>query len=62
MTDTKSPPPPLLTSDEMIDLGMTVSEMLEELEDSLGPTAVWKLTGPYGGTNLCFEPSARGLQ
>ncbi|MVO18267.1 helix-turn-helix domain-containing protein [Parasedimentitalea huanghaiensis] len=34
----------------MIDLGMTVPEILEELEDSLGPDAVWKLTGLFGGT------------
>ena len=34
----------------MIDLGMNVPEMLEELEDSIGPEAVWKLTGLYGGT------------
>ena len=61
MTDTKSPPPPLLTCDEMIDLGMTVSEMLEELEDSLGPAAVWKLTGLYGGTETHI-PHKRSLK
>jgi len=49
MLDTHSPPP-LLTCDEMNDLGMNVPEILEELEDSLGPDAVWKLTGLFGGT------------
>ena len=48
MTDTQTKPN-LLTCDEMIDLGMNVSEMLEDLEDHLGPEAVWKLTGLYGG-------------
>ncbi|EBA16389.1 hypothetical protein RSK20926_21729 [Roseobacter sp. SK209-2-6] len=61
MADTKSPPPTLLTCDEMIDLGMTVSEMLEELEDSLGPAAVWNLTGLYGGTETHI-PHERSLK
>ena len=47
MTDTQAKPN-LLTCDEMIDLGMNVPKMLEgleDLEDHLGPEAVWKLTG-----------------
>ncbi len=39
----------LLTCDEMLTLDMPVSELLEALEDDLGPEAVWKLTGTYGG-------------
>ena len=46
MTDTQTN---LLTCDEMIDLGMNVPEMLEDLEDHLGPEAVWKLTSLFGG-------------
>jgi len=36
----------------MIDLGMTVPEILEELEDSLGPDTVWTLTRLFGGTEI----------
>ena len=61
MTDT-SPHTNLLTCDEMIDLGMKVPEMLEELEDSLGPDAVWKLTGLYGGTEAHIPQAHRMAQ
>ncbi|MBF9050532.1 hypothetical protein GTA62_15275 [Roseobacter sp. HKCCD9010] len=42
----------LLSCDEMLTLDMRVSELLEALEDDLGPEAVWKLTGTYGGCVL----------
>ena len=61
MTDTH-PQTNLLTCDEMIDLGMNVPEMLEELEDSIGPEAVWKLTGLYGGTEAHIPHKHRMTQ
>ena len=61
MTDTP-PQTNLLTCDEMIDLGMNVPEMLEELEDSIGPVAVWKLTGLYGGTEAHIPQANRMAQ
>lgn len=42
----------LLTCDEMLDLGMHVSEILEALEDDLGPDAVWTLTRAFGGSEV----------
>ena len=36
----------------MLTLNMPVSELLEALEDDLGPDAVWKLTSTYGGCVL----------
>ena len=50
----------LLTCDEMADLGMAVPEILENLEDSLGPQAVWKLTGLLGG-RIAYIPHDHGL-
>ena len=49
MTDVQNPPT-LLNCDEIINLGMTVPELLKNLEDALGPDAVWKLTSLFGGT------------
>lgn len=43
---------PFLTCDEMADLGMSVPEMLEALEEEIGPEAVWKLTGMFGGCKV----------
>jgi len=47
MSDTQKYP--FLTCDEMADLGMAVPEMLEALEDGIGPEAVWQLTRMFGG-------------
>ena len=44
----------LLSCDEMLSLGMNVSDFLEALEDDLGPEAVWKLTEAFGGRALCI--------
>lgn len=51
--------PALLTCDEMLTLGMPVHELLEDLEDDLGPEAVWKLTGHYGGTSIHLAETER---
>lgn len=51
----------LLTCDEMLTLDMPVSELLEALEDDLGPEAVWKLTATYGGCAL-YLPKPDAIQ
>ncbi|NRB18908.1 MAG: hypothetical protein HRU33_15435 [Rhodobacteraceae bacterium] len=43
----------------MIDLGMIVPEIMEELEDSLGPDAVWKLMGLFGDTETTIPHQHR---
>ncbi len=42
----------LLNCAEMERMGLHVPEMLRDLEKALGPQAVWKLTGVYGGSQF----------
>jgi len=53
--------PPLLSCEEMLDLQVTVSDWLVELEEALGIEAVWKLTSARGGLSI-FIPRSENAQ
>ncbi len=50
-----------LTCDEMLTLGMCAGELLDALEEDLGPEAVWKLASAYGG-RIVYVPKRRAIR
>lgn len=47
--------PPLLSCDEMLDLGLSPSQFLIDIEDMHGFEIVWKLTKNFGGKYVWFR-------